>query len=46
MYVDGNNLGVAAILSAVVRGIGEWFFRKFFNNNVFDEKPNYRESIF
>ncbi|MFP3723294.1 DUF2512 family protein [Niallia circulans] len=46
MFADDNNLSVAAILSAVVIGIGEWFFHKYLNNNVFEEKPNHPESTF
>jgi F0F1-type ATP synthase assembly protein I len=45
LYVGEDNLFSAALLSAVVVGIGEWFFHKYLNNNVFDEKPNHHRTI-
>ncbi|WP_241994042.1 DUF2512 family protein [Mesobacillus foraminis] len=40
IFVGENDLINAAILSAVVVGIGEWFFHRYLDNNVFDEKPD------
>jgi uncharacterized membrane protein YqaE (UPF0057 family) len=41
IFVGDNGLLNAALLSAVVIGLGEWFFHKYLDNNVFDEKPNH-----
>jgi uncharacterized BrkB/YihY/UPF0761 family membrane protein len=41
IFVGDNDLFSAALLSAVVIGIGEWFFHKYLNNHVFDEKHDH-----
>lgn len=40
-FVGENNLILATLFSALLLGIGERFFHKNLNNNVFDEKPNH-----
>lgn len=44
LFVGDNDLINAAILSAVVVGIGEWFFHRYLDNNVFDEKPSHHKA--
>ncbi len=44
IFVGDNDLITAAILSAIIVGIGEWFFHKYLNNNVFDEKPDHHNA--
>jgi len=44
IFVGDDNLFSAALLSAIVVGIGEWFFHKYLDNNVFDEKPNHHNA--
>jgi uncharacterized membrane protein YqaE (UPF0057 family) len=41
IFVGDNDLLTSALLSAVVIGLGEWFFHKYLNNHVFDEKPDH-----
>lgn len=40
LYVGEDNFVLPTLLSAVVIGIGEWFFHKYLNNHVFGEKRN------
>ncbi|MBT2756879.1 DUF2512 family protein [Mesobacillus foraminis] len=44
IFVGDNDLINASLLSAVVIGLGEWFFHKYLDNNVFDEKPNHNRA--
>lgn len=37
ILVGDNDLLTAALLSAVVIGVGEWFFHKYLDNHVFGE---------
>ncbi|MBT2659211.1 YndM family protein [Bacillus sp. ISL-18] len=45
IFVGDNDIFNAALLSAIVVGIGEWFFHRYLNNNVFDEKLDHHRSI-
>ncbi|WP_160725341.1 YndM family protein [Bacillus sp. USDA818B3_A] len=44
IFAGDNDMFEAALLSAIVVGIGEWFFHRYLNNNVFDEKPNHHST--
>lgn len=43
-FAGDNDIMTAALLSAIVVGIGEWFFHKYLDNNVFDEKPDHHSA--
>ncbi|KKB33518.1 DUF2512 family protein [Bacillus thermotolerans] len=45
LFVGMDNLFSAALLSAIMIGVGEWFFHKYLDNNVFDEKPDHHETV-
>ncbi|MED4455683.1 DUF2512 family protein [Metabacillus fastidiosus] len=44
IFVGDGDLIRAALLSAIVVGLGEWFFHKYLDNNVFEEKPNHHRA--
>ena len=45
MYSGVDDLMWASLLSAVVIGGGEWFFHKYLNNHVLDERADRRNAI-
>ena len=42
---NDNDLWKAALLSAIVIAVGEWFFHKYLDRNVFDEKHGHNRAV-
>lgn len=38
LFTDDSDVLMASIISAVIIAVGEWFFHKYLDKNVFDEK--------
>lgn len=41
LFTDGGDVLQAAFLSAIIIAAGEWFFHKYLDNQVFDEKHHH-----